>query len=103
MYRITSDKTAAARQTVDTVVERIESELGGDPRRYLVGDRLSIADITGASLLAPVVAPPGSPWDLPGPPPAVLAMREALVARPAGQWVLERYRVDRHPRGERSS
>lgn len=103
IYRITGEKIAAARATMDASVALIEREIGGDPRRYLVGDQLSIADITGASLLAPLVAPPGSPWDLPGAaPPVVQAAREALRARPAGQWVLERYRVDRPPSAARA-
>lgn len=53
--------------------------------------------ITAASTLAPLVGPPGSPYaSFPvAIPPAIEAMIEALRARPAGKWVLERYRCDR--------
>jgi glutathione S-transferase len=99
LYRITAEKMVAARQTVDAALARLDAALAGNPQRYLVGDSFSIADITVASLLAPMVVPPGSPWDFPFPAPAAInAARDALVNRPAGQWVLERYRVDRHRR-----
>ncbi len=61
-YRIDADGVAGARRTIDEALDRLERETGGDPARYLAGDALSIADITAASLLAPIVAPPGSPW-----------------------------------------
>ena len=79
-------------------LDRIDELLGGDPARYLCGDRLSVADIAGAALLGPLIGPPGSPWDDGYEyPAAVRELRAAALARPAGQWVLERYRKDRLP------
>ncbi|WNG15193.1 glutathione S-transferase family protein [Cystobacter fuscus] len=79
-------------------IERLEREIQGDPARYLVGDRLSIADITAAALYAPLMGPEGSPY---APrrgkraPRQLERMREELLTRPAGQWFVRRYREDR--------
>lgn len=78
-------------------LDRLDRELGGDETRYLVGSSLSIADITAASLLGPVIGPAGSPWfdgdeRLPAP---VRALRNEVRERACGQWVVARYALDR--------
>ena len=79
-------------------LDRLERETQNDPSRYLVGSSLTVADITAASLLGPIVAAEGSPYafrpDLPM-PKAIVQIAEEIRARPAGQWVLRRYRQDR--------
>jgi glutathione S-transferase len=94
-----------ARVAILEAADRLEHETGGDPSRYLVGGALTLADITAASLFAPLVAPPESPYartpsDL---PPSVEAMGRALRDRPAGRWVMERYRLDRRRAGTSKS
>lgn len=105
--RIDQASIERARDIILRAADRLEQEIGGDPRRYLVGDSLTLADITAASLFAPLVAPPGSPYVamLPSLPPYVDAVRRSLRERALGQWVVERYRRDRElsgagPRGE---
>ena len=49
-------------------LDRLEAEL--QPSGYLVGERFSVADLTAAALLAPVVLPPEFPYRPPGPLPA---------------------------------
>jgi glutathione S-transferase len=98
-YRIDAEGIAKARRTIDEVLDRVERETGGDPARYLVGDALSIADITAASLLGPLLAPPGSPWARtagPGAPAPIRELRTALASRPAWAWAHARYARDRH-------
>ena len=94
---IDAGSVARARAVLIEGAARIEEETGGDPSRYLVGDTLTLADITAASLLGPIVAPPESPWArIPSALPLdVQALRRELRARPGGQWVMERYRRDR--------
>ncbi|HEX4335629.1 MAG TPA: glutathione S-transferase [Polyangiaceae bacterium] len=96
LYRINDAGVEEASRQIDAAVERLEQQIDGNPDRYLVGDRLTLADLTAASLLGPLVAPPGSPWAgeyaLPAPIPP---RREALRARPAGKWVAARYAKDR--------
>ena len=73
---------------------RDEAELR--PSGYLVGDRFSVADLTAAALLAPVVFPPEFPYRPPGPLPAPVARwRDSLASRPAGRWAAEMYRRHR--------
>jgi len=98
-YRLHPEGIAAARATLIEVFERIELETQSDPTRYLVGDALSIADITAAALLSPLVAPPGSTYDSKEgkahESAAIRAFRAELSTRPGWAWVLARYAGDR--------
>jgi glutathione S-transferase len=98
-YHLDPEGIAAARATIIEVFERIELETQSDPTRYLVGGAISIADITAASLLAPLVTPPGSPWDSKEgqarETEAMRALRAELSTRPGWAWVLARYAHDR--------
>lgn len=97
MYRIKPETIELGRQEMLQAAQRVEDETGGDPARYLVGGSLTLADMTAASTLAAIVAPPGSPYESePGSASAaVREMRRAMRERPAGRWVVERYRRDR--------
>jgi glutathione S-transferase len=98
LYRISPDTVEESRKRLLEGLDRLEREIGGDPDRYLVGDRLSIADITAASLYGPLIMPPNSPWrEQPGVPvpPVIAQMRDQVLARPAGQWLVRRYERDR--------
>ena len=65
---------------------------------YLAGDAFSVADLTAASILAPIVRPPGSLWaELGDYPDAVEVLMLELRGTPAYRWMHEMYR--RH-RGE---
>jgi len=98
MYPGDDASLAAAETALLDGIERLENTLEQDPNRYLVGHVLTLADVTAAALLAPVVGPPGSPWsDVDLLPEPVVAMRERLRNRVAGQWVLQRYARDRMP------
>jgi glutathione S-transferase len=94
-----ADGVRSARVTIDEVLDRIERETKGDPARYLEGDTLSIADIAAASLMGPLVAPPGSPWERKGAwsdvPASVTTLRKELSVRPGWAWVEARYARDR--------
>lgn len=98
MYRTDDPGIEQASRDIDAAVERLEKLIDGDPDRYLVGNGLTLADVTAAALLGPLVAAPESPWPAVEPlPPALHFRREALRARPAGKWVLNRYAKDRPP------
>src|SRR2546430_2718004 len=83
------------RETMLAALDRLEAEL--QPSGYLVGDRFSVADLTAAALLAPVVfLPPEFPYAPPGPLPAPVARwREAFAGRRASHWAAEMYRRHR--------
>jgi glutathione S-transferase len=88
------DVAATARAKVDAAFDRLEAELGAGAGDHLVGDRFSVADLTAAALLAPIVGPPKSPA-MPEAPPALAEYRESLRGRPGFAWVeatFERHR-----------
>src|SRR6266404_6322264 len=85
---------AAAPARVRAGLDRIVAELG--PSGHLVGDAFSVADLTAAALLSPIVLPPEFPYPPPGPPPQHLtALRASLEGHPAFRWVLDIYRRHR--------
>lgn len=89
---------AAAGEKVLEGLALIDRCIKGDPDRYLVGNRLTLADIAAASLYAPLLAPAGTPWDMMPFEQQPAAVQEALSPireSAAGQWVLRRYQKDR--------
>ena len=93
--KIDEARTARSREKVLAALDRLEADL--QPSGYLVGDRFSVADLTAAALLAPVVfLPPEFPYAPPGPLPApVRRWREAFAGRRASHWAAEMYRRHR--------
>jgi glutathione S-transferase len=88
---------ARSRKAVDAALNWIEQELD-DGRRFLVGDRLTVADITVGALLAPLATPPQHP--LYCSPRYRDMIREQLHdwhARPALEWVRRTYEHCRYP------
>jgi glutathione S-transferase len=89
------ERAELARAKVVAAIDRVEAELdGGD---YLVGDRFTVADLTAASLLYPVVQPPEGPQALTAMPPALAEFVEPLRERPGARWVTEMFRRHRKP------
>jgi glutathione S-transferase len=79
------------------------AELLADGRPYLSGERFAAADLTFASLSAPLVVPPvyGVPLPQPGQLPAhTAALVERARAHPAGSFALRV--IDEHRRGSRA-
>jgi glutathione S-transferase len=99
-YRIRPDTVERSRMRLLDGLAQLETDLGQDPARYIVGASFTLADLTAAALYAPLIGPPESPWTgVEGMPPEYLAMREQLRARVAGQWVLRIYREHRVGKG----
>ena len=88
-YSINADTAAQARGEIVAAMDRLEAEL--QPSGYLVGDEFSVADLTGAALFTPLLAPPQRPYVPDTIVPAVAELREELSARPGGEWVGEMY------------
>ena len=85
---------ATAPAIVRSAFDRIAAELG--PSGYLVGDRFSVADLTAAALLSPVVAPAEHPYPAPEPLPRTLRdFRASLADHPGFRWVQDMYRRHR--------
>ena len=97
MYKVGGSGSDEALVGIERALMRLEELTRGDPDRYLVGDRLTLADVTAASLLGPLLAPPHSPWDFEIPITELNTFRATLRERPAGRWVMQRYARDRRP------
>jgi glutathione S-transferase len=95
-YRAASEHAAQqAKSRVLAVLDRLESELGN--RKYLVGDRFSVADLTAASLLYPLVLPEQAPKVVQEMPERYERLRASLAHRPGYRWVREIYAAHRTP------
>jgi glutathione S-transferase len=95
-YKFTETAVERSRATLAAGLDRIESERAG--RDYLVGDGFTVADLTAAALLYPLVWPPEYQYELPDPPD--LEFLESFRDHPALGWIAETWR--RH-RGESSA
>jgi glutathione S-transferase len=83
-----------ARAKTMAAMDRLASEVR--PSGYLVGDRFTVADLTAAALLSPLVKPPEFPYKAAGPLPEPFAkIRESLSTHPAFRWTLQTYRQHR--------
>jgi glutathione S-transferase len=90
--RIDDTGAALGRAKVVAALDRIEAEL--QPSGFLVGDHFSVADLTAAALLSPLVGPPEYPYAWPPgslPEPAA-SFRASLAERRAFAWASDIYR-----------
>jgi glutathione S-transferase len=97
-YLDVTPATAARSETeVRAVFDRVAEQLG-DGRPYLCGERFSAADLTFASLAAPMLMPPEYGVPLPQPdelPVAMAATVRELRTHPAGAYALRMFREER--------
>jgi glutathione S-transferase len=91
-YGIDAESAEAARIKTEAALDRIEAEL--QPSGYLVGDRFSVADLTAASLLMPMVQPAEAQYPAVS-VPELRRVRERASQHPAYKWVQEMYRRHR--------
>ncbi len=55
-YNINSDSAVPAYEQIKSIFEKVDGLLA-DGRKYLMGDKISTADITFASFVAPIIQP----------------------------------------------
>jgi glutathione S-transferase len=90
-YRFTEEAVKRSRGTLAAALDRIESERSG--RDHLVGESFTVADLTAAALLYPLVWPPEFPYELPDPPR--WEFLEPMRDHPALDWISETWRRHR--------
>lgn len=91
-----SEDADRAREAIVAAFDKLEAELEKGNGEFLVGDRLSVADVTAASLFYPIVVPPEGPLSPDLPRPAGLeSFRQSLSSRPGYRWVEETFRRHR--------
>jgi glutathione S-transferase len=81
-----------SREKIDEQLAAVEQRLA-DGRRYLLGDRFTIADLTFASLASPILLPREHPFGLPTPDevPTARDQINAWRATTAGRFALRLY------------
>ena len=93
-HKIKDARLEADRATVNAALDRIEHERQG--RVYLVADAFSVADLTAAAMLSPILQPPEVQYPLCLELPAyVQDYRAALLRHPATEWAAAIYRLHR--------
>jgi glutathione S-transferase len=92
-FNIIPESAVEAREKIQTIFQQVSNILA-DGRLYLVGDKLSAADITFAALAAPTIAPPEHPTrrSLDELPIDMVKDINQFRKTPAGQFVLRLYR-----------
>jgi glutathione S-transferase len=94
MYRASPEHIPAVTAALSALLDQAEMHVLARRSRFLIGEQLSLADISLCSMLAPALAPPESPWasitsvqvDS-----ALVMTRMKLAQRPLGQFVYEMY------------
>jgi glutathione S-transferase len=84
-----------ARARVTAAFDHLEAQLGEE--EYLVGGRFTVADLTAAALLFPVVLPPQAPLQATSLPEPYERFRATLAERRGFRWVQEIFERHRHP------
>jgi glutathione S-transferase len=91
-----SEAADRAREGIVAAMDKLDRELELGTGEFLVGDSLSVADVTAASLFYPLVVPPEGPLPPEQPrPPAFERFRESLRDRRGYKWVEETFRRHR--------
>jgi glutathione S-transferase len=88
-----------AREKIVAALDHLEAQLGGN--EHLVGGRFTVADLTAAALLYPIVLPPQGPSAIERMPEPFERFRAPLSDRPGYRWVqqiYERHRLPAHAR-----
>ena len=89
-FGVGADEAAQeSRNALVRVFDRLDAELDG--RDHLVGDAFTVADLTAASLLYPIVTPPGAPRIVERVPAGLVRFQDALRDRPGFRWVERTY------------
>jgi len=92
--RIDDAGAALGVRKIGAALDHIRAKLR--PSGYLVGEGFTVADLTAAALLYPLVLPPEAPYRLDRPiPPAAAEMRGSFAAHPAFTWAAGMYRRHR--------
>ena len=93
-HKISAANLEKDRAVVAAALDRIEQQRQG--RAYLVGEAFTVADLTAAALMGPLLQPPEIQYPLEVELPSYLQeYRAPLMRHPAAQWAAGIYRLHR--------
>lgn len=94
-YGVSGARVGQARAALEAALDRVQEEAG--PSGYLVGESFSVADLTAASLLAPIVRPPQFAGRAVRFTPEAQALADELGEHPTFDWVRDMFARHREP------
>ena len=100
-YQLDPEKVAESKLHIDSLVANLNQQLIENHGRYLVGERLGLADIAVCSMLAPLLEIPGTPWEKEHNEMFSQEFRKyknTLTELPLGQYILRIYQTERNAR-----
>jgi glutathione S-transferase len=93
-HKISDTRLEADRATENAALDRIEQERQGRP--YLAGEAFTVAALTAAAMLSPLLQPPEIQYPMRVKLPLYLQdYRFTLLRHPAAQWAAQIYRLHR--------
>lgn len=100
-YQLDADKVAESKSKIDEITQQLNAKLIENQCRYLVGDRLGLADIAVCSMLAPLLFLNGTPWEVESEDSVSVEVKNyknELLNLPLGQYVQRIYMTERNAR-----
>ncbi|WP_111859658.1 glutathione S-transferase family protein [Acinetobacter sp. CFCC 10889] len=100
-YQLDAEKVAESKNKIDEITQQLNAKLIENQCRYLVGDRLGLADIAVCSMLAPLLFLNGTPWEVESEDSVseeVKNYKNELLNLPLGQYVQRIYMTERNAR-----
>ncbi len=89
----------AAPGIIESSFDHIDEQRAG--RDYLAGDEFSVADLTAAAIIGPLLRPPELQYPPAGTlPEPVEALRERLTKHPTWEWLRQIWQRHRSPSAE---
>jgi glutathione S-transferase len=91
-FRIRPETVEKSRERVRAALDTLEAEIG--PSGYLVGQSFTVADLTAASILSPIVVPPEFPYIKLQPDERTALFRrfrDSIKDHPGFRWVEDTY------------
>jgi glutathione S-transferase len=99
-YDISPENGANSLVKIQKAIDEFEKVLLQNKTGYLVGDCLTLADITVASIFAPLLSIKDTPWESIQTRTELLQkVYDDLLERPFGQWIMRVYAEERHAKG----
>ncbi|KAA8730981.1 glutathione S-transferase [Acinetobacter qingfengensis] len=101
MLNINEQSVGESKIRMDELIEEFNQTLIENGGRYLVGQRLTLADIAVCSMFAPLLMIEGTPWELDLSQhyeSEVLQSRAQLMQLPLGQYIQRVYDTERNAR-----
>ena len=100
-YQLDDERVEQSKYSLDMTIESLNQVLVENGCRYMVGDRLGLADIAVCSMLAPLLTLDSTPWEREQAEHNSVEFTvfcQHLLELPLGQYIKRIYATERHAR-----